>query len=498
VKGAALPSQSSVLSPQSFDKLRFVLKREIGLWRGVALNMIDMVGIGPFITIPFILKAMGGGRAMLAWVLGGLLAISDGLVTAELSSELPAAGGSYHFLRNAYGRAGRVISFLFLFQILFSAPLSMASGCIGFANYLAVLVPGAANSIKLTAMCVCVLTTLLLLRRIGDIGKFSILLWIGVMLTLAIVILAGLPHLKLSAFTFWNAPRSDNEPLYAGLGAALIFAVYDYLGYYNICYLGDEVHEPEKTIPRVIVISILAIGVIYLVMNACIISVLPMQQAMSSTSVVSDYIAVLLSNRWAKVVSVLILWTAFASIFSLMLGYSRILYAAARDNNFFHLQQAARNEVLPLRLHSLPRRRRDDLLQHHAEERAASDPVDPRHHPVHGADRRRGHPARSRAGAPASIPHVALPPAGDRRPRAVDIRSRLARERDSRRRTVRHRRGTALLRRARNADQVFSRSIHCMTRGGAYVANRCSSAADVSSIIAAPRISGRMKRSRTA
>ena len=314
-----------------------MLKREIGLWRGVALNMIDMVGIGPFITIPFILSAMGGGRAMLAWVLGGLLAISDGLVTAELAAELPASGGSYHFLRNAYGRAGRVISFLFLFQILFSAPLSMASGCIGFANYFAVLVPSAANSIPLTAMCVCVITTLLLLRRIGDIGRFSILLWIGVMLTLAIVIFAGLPHLKLSAFTFWNAPRVDNQLAYAGLGAALIFAVYDYLGYYNICYLGDEVHEPEKNIPRVIVISILAIGVIYLVMNACIISVLPMQQAMTSKSVVSDYIGVLISPRWSKVISVLILWTAFASIFSLMLGYSRILYAAARDKNFFSI-----------------------------------------------------------------------------------------------------------------------------------------------------------------
>ena len=312
-----------------------MLKREIGLWRGVALNMIDMVGIGPFITIPYILSAMGGGRAMLAWVLGGLLAISDGLVTAELSAELPASGGSYHFLRNAYGRAGRVISFLFLFQILFSAPLSMASGCIGFANYFAVLVPSAANSIKLTAMCVCVITTLLLLRRIGDIGRLSVLLWIGVMLTLAIVIISGLPHLKLSAFQFWNAPRVDNKLAYAGLGAALIFAVYDYLGYYNICYLGDEVHDPEKTIPRVIVISILAIGVIYLVMNACIISVLPMKQAMTSSTVVSDYIAVLISSRWSKVISVLILWTAFASIFSLMLGYSRILYAAARDKNFF-------------------------------------------------------------------------------------------------------------------------------------------------------------------
>jgi len=313
------------------------LRRDIGLWRGIALNMIDMVGIGPFITIPFILMAMGGGRGMLAWILGGLLAISDGLVTAELAAELPASGGSYVFLREAYGRAGRLISFLFLFQILFSAPLSMASGCIGFANYLTVLAPAARNHIAMAATIVCILTTLLLLRRIEAVGKFSVLLWIGVLATLAIVIGAGLPHLKLSAFAFWQAPRLDASLGYAGLGVALIYAVYDYLGYYNICYIGDEVRDPERTIPRVIVISILAIGAIYLIMNACLISVLPMRQAMTSTSIVSDYLAFLMGKRAAQVISVLILWTAFASIFSLMLGYSRILYAAARDGNFFRI-----------------------------------------------------------------------------------------------------------------------------------------------------------------
>ncbi len=311
------------------------LRRDIGLWRGIALNMIDMVGIGPFITIPLILAAMGGGRGMLAWILGGLLAISDGLVTAELSAEMPASGGSYVFLREAYGKAGRLISFLFLFQILFSAPLSMASGCIGFANYLKVLVPAAGDHLKLTATVVCIITMLLLLRRIEAIGKFSILLWAGVMATLAIVIVSGIPHLKLDAFAFWRAARLDGGAGYAGLGVALIYAVYDYLGYYNICYIGDEVHEPAKTIPRVIVISILAIAAIYLVMNACLISVLPMQQAMTSPSIVADYLAILLGQRAAKWISILILWTAFASIFSLMLGYSRILYAAARDGNFF-------------------------------------------------------------------------------------------------------------------------------------------------------------------
>ena len=317
------------------------LKREIGLWRGVALNMIDMVGIGPFITIPLILTAMGGGRAMLAWILGALLAISDGLVTAELSAELPASGGSYVFLRESYGRDGwgRLLSFLFLFQILFSAPLSIASGSIGFSQYFLSLFPNLLHFSPGTAIAaaVCLGTVALLMRRIGNIGKFSILLWIGVMATVAVVIVAGLPHLKASSLAFWNAPRLDGKRGFDGLGAALVFAIYDYLGYYNICYIGDEIKDPSRTIPRVIVVSILAIAVIYILMNACLISVLPMRAAMTSRSVVADYLATLLSPGWAKLVTVFILWTAFASIFSLVLGYSRILYAAARDGNFFKL-----------------------------------------------------------------------------------------------------------------------------------------------------------------
>ena len=299
--------------------------------------MIDMVGIGPFITIPYILSTMGGARCMAAWLLAGLLAICDGIVTAELASEMPRAGGSYVFLRESFGRAGRLISFLFLFQILISAPLSLASGCIGFAQYLEPILPAAGKSIPLTATLVCIAIVLLLLRRIDAIGKFSIVLWVGVLGTLAVVIAAGLPHLKFEAFAFWSAPRHDNLTGYAGLGAAMIFAVYDYLGYYNIAYLGDEVKEPEKTIPRVIVISILAIAVIYIVMQACIISVLPYETASTSHSVVADYIRALIGPQAAKWVSVMILWTAFASIFSVMLGYSRILFAAARDKNFFSI-----------------------------------------------------------------------------------------------------------------------------------------------------------------
>ena len=311
------------------------LRREIGMWRGVALNMIDMVGIGPFITLPLILSAMGGARCMVAWLLAGLLAIADGLVTAELGAEMPHAGGSYVFLRESYGRAGRLMSFLFLFQLLISSPLSMASGCIGFAQYFARLVPATANYESLTATGICIVITVLLMRRIDSIGRFSILLWIGVMLTIVLIIGVGVPHLKLSAFQFWSAPRFDMRLGYAGFGTALILAVYDYLGYYNIAYLGDEVKDPEKTIPRVIVISILTIAAVYILMQASMISVLPMKVAMTSKFVVADYMEMLIGPRAARSITVLILWTAFASIFSVMLGYSRVLFAAARDGNFF-------------------------------------------------------------------------------------------------------------------------------------------------------------------
>ena len=277
------------------------LKREIGLWQGTALNIIDMVGIGPFVTLPLILAAMGGGRALGAWILGAVLAIADGLVTAELSAELPRAGGSYAFLREAYGpeRWGRLVSFLFLFQIIFSAPLSMASGAIGFSRYLHFVFPEIPERWEApVASLLCVAVTLLLMRRIGAIGRFSVVLWIGVLATLGIVIGLGLPHLKLEAFRFWEAPVvsapgiAPPAGVLGGLGLALILAVYDYLGYYNVCYLAEEIVEPTKTIPRVIVISILSVAVLYILMNACIVSVLPMAEAMSSKSTVADFVAV--------------------------------------------------------------------------------------------------------------------------------------------------------------------------------------------------------------
>ncbi|MFQ5927015.1 MAG: APC family permease [Terriglobia bacterium] len=324
------------------------LVRGLGLKEATALNMIDMVGVGPFITIPLIIGAMGGPQAMLGWVVGALLALCDGLVWAQLGAAMPHAGGTYVFLREAFGprRWGRLLSFLFIWQMLFRAPLSMASGLIGFADYADYLLPGllAADggrtlAHRLLAGGVGLFIIFLLYRRITTIGRISLYLWVIVMGTIAWIIFGGLTHFNAAAVLDFPAGAFDfwQFAFYAGLGNAMLVALYDYLGYQNVCYLGAEIRAPERVIPRAIIISILGIAAIYLVMNIGLISVIPWREAMESKYIVSVFMERLYGVGAGRVVTGLILVAAFASVWSLLLGYSRIPYAAALDGGFFRL-----------------------------------------------------------------------------------------------------------------------------------------------------------------
>ncbi len=322
------------------------LIRGLGLKEATALNMIDMVGVGPFITIPLIVGAMGGPQAMLGWIFGALLALCDGLVWAQLGAAMPQAGGTYVFLREAYGPRswGRLLSFLFIWQMLFRAPLSMASGLIGFADYADYLLPGLSATDggrtlehRLLAAGVGLFIIFLLYRRITAIGRISLYLFVVVFATIAWIIFGGLTNFNAAvvldfpagAFDFWQFA------FWTGLGNAMLIALYDYLGYQNVCYLGAEIREPERVIPRAIIISILGIAAIYVVMNIGLISVIPWREAMESKYIVSVFMERLYGPTAGAIVTALILVAAFASVWSLMLGYSRIPYAAALDGGFF-------------------------------------------------------------------------------------------------------------------------------------------------------------------
>jgi amino acid transporter len=317
------------------------LRRELGLVQATALAITDMVGIGPYITIPLFLATMGGPQAMLGWLVGALLAFCDGLVWAELGAALPKAGGSYNYLREAYGptRVGRWLSFLMVWQIMFTAPLSVASGSIGFANYLQYLVPKLSGwGLHIVAAVFPLFLVALLYRRIGIIGNLSVVLGAGVLLGCLWIVVSGLPHLSAARlFDFPPGAFRLNWLFWAGLGHATLYALYDYFGYYNVCYLGEEIRNPGRVIPRAILSSILTVAALYILMTACFLCVIPWRTALHSQFIASAYIEALQGPAAGKAMTVLLLWIAFSSVFSLLLGYSRVPYAAAADGNFFRV-----------------------------------------------------------------------------------------------------------------------------------------------------------------
>jgi amino acid transporter len=321
------------------------LSRRFGLLQATALNMSNMIGIGPFITIPILMSALGGPQAMLGWLVAVLVTIPDGLVWSELGAAMPGSGGSYVYLREAYGRErfGRLMAFLFIWQFILSGPLEIASGYIGFSRYARYIWPTLTSTqVFLVAAGVGVLNVILLYRRIEAIGKLTVTLWLGTLLTVGAVVVSGAIHFDAGrAFDFPPGAFDFSMGFLLGLGAASRVGIYDYLGYYDICYLGDEVKDPGRVIPRSILISIVAVAVLYLALNLSIIGVvswrefIPVDAHPESEFIASTFMERLYGSQVATVFTFLILWTAFGSVFALLLGYSRIPYAAARDGYFF-------------------------------------------------------------------------------------------------------------------------------------------------------------------
>lgn len=315
------------------------LVRGLSLTQAVAINTIDMVGIGPFIVIPFIIGAMHGPQCIIAWILGAVLSFADGAVWSELGAKWPEAGGSYAFLQNLYGRKkwGRLMSFLYVWQTIIQAPLVAASGAIGFSQYLLYLVPSlTALEQKAVSGGLIILITILLYRKITDIGKISVFMGIIVGGTILWLIVSGFSHFQPAlAFTFTGDAFDLTPAFFLGLGQASTKTIYSFLGYYNVCHLGGEIKEPERNIPRSIFLSISIIAVLYLLMQVAVLGVIPWQEAKDSQFIISLFFERLYGHTAALIATGLILFIALSSLFAVMLGYSRVPYAAAIDGNFF-------------------------------------------------------------------------------------------------------------------------------------------------------------------
>jgi amino acid transporter len=315
-----------------------VLKREISLLQATSINMIDMVGIGPFVVMPIVISIMGSHLFLWAWIFGAVIAFADGMIWSELGARFPLAGGSYNFLKQAYGpKWGPLMSFLFVWQTCLQAPLVVASGAIGFSQYFSYLLPLGIYQRKMVSGLVVILIVFLLYRNIKTIGKISVLLWMGLIITIGWIIISGFTHQQVT-YNFLPGPKDDSMFSMAFavlLGQASVKTIYSYLGYYNVCHLGGEIKDPQNNIPRSIFISIFGIACLYLLMNISIVRVIPWQLAMKSDFIVSSFMEKVYGVQAAQIATVLVLWIAFASLFAVVLGYSRVPYAAAADGHFF-------------------------------------------------------------------------------------------------------------------------------------------------------------------
>ena len=323
------------------------LTRRFGAVSATALNMTNMMGAGPFITIPLLMSALGGPQAMLGWIVALVIVISDGMVWSELGAAMPGSGGSFHYLRHAFGseRFGRLMGFLFVWQFVLSGPLEIASGYIGFAQYAGYIWRGLTRPATIALVtAVGLLNIALLYRRIHSIATITVSLWVGTLLTVLTVIVTGAIHFDSRvAFDFPPGAFDFSLGFFLGLGAASRIGIYDYLGYYDVCYIGDEVRDPGRVIPRSILISTALVALIYIGINLSIIGVVPWREFVPASEhaesgfIVSAFMQRMYGPAVATIFTLLVLWTAFGSVFALLLGYSRIPYAAAESGYFFRV-----------------------------------------------------------------------------------------------------------------------------------------------------------------
>jgi amino acid transporter len=320
----------------------------VGLPGAVAINAISMIGIGPLITIPLVLGALHGPLSLVGWIVGAGLALCDGLVWAELGSLYPGSGGTYGYLREVFGRErfGRLFAFLFVWQTIFVAPLNQATGYIGFANYAGYLFPAlgaSAWATKALAIALGIATIVALYRGITTISRIGVILAGAAVLTLVCVIAGAYVH--FSPAQAFASPAHDSvwSGLRAGLGQALIIAMYDYLGYNQSSCIGGEVREPAKTIPRSIVISIVLVAALYIAMQLGVLGAIDWRDVVPAADgslpplgqhLASSVVEHAFGAGAAIAVTLLILVTAFASVYGNLLGYSRVPFAAAVDGVF--------------------------------------------------------------------------------------------------------------------------------------------------------------------
>jgi amino acid transporter len=339
------------------------LTRGIGPWQATALNVTFVVGAGVFVTIPAMLGALPGPYAIFGWLAAGALILVDGLIWSELGAAMPGSGGSYSYLLECYGRErwGRLVAFLFIWQFLLSGPLELGSGLVAVAQFSTQLSPAfkelnqawtwkwvlwqdqdlaiSFGPARLVGFLLGLGVLVLLYRNITTLGWLTMTFWFGVMAAIGWILIEGWARFHPGvAFDFSGKASSWPDDFGWKLGPAMILAIYSYLGYYNVCYVGDEVRDPGRTIPRAIVWSTVIVCVLFAGLHLAMLGTVPWSEVPTNDdnfNLPAEFMRSIHGQWAATLITLFLIWCCFGSVFAGLLGYSRIPFGAAQQGHFF-------------------------------------------------------------------------------------------------------------------------------------------------------------------
>jgi amino acid transporter len=325
---------------------------KLNVYQACGLNTMNMFGTGPFITIPFVVAAADppGPHALIGYAVAAFACMNDSLIWSELGSMWPDSGGSYVYLRELFGRHswGRLMAFLFVWQIMVSGPMECASGFVATAQYIA-YIDGETSYLHhaLIAFFMCLCTTWSLYREIDDVGTITLILWAFTIGAILFAVIAGYSTFDSEYIATPSNAFSSPERLFVSLGVAARYAVYDFTGYYDVCFVGKEVQNPRETIPFACIVTCVVVAMCFFLVDVAVIGSLPwkpeeggyveqvLSESDSANYIMATFCETHISRGFAIFFTIIVVITIFGSCFSFMIGLAQIPYTAAKDGYFY-------------------------------------------------------------------------------------------------------------------------------------------------------------------
>ncbi len=307
-------------------------RREIGLFGGVSILAGIMIGTGIFLSSGNALKAAYSNPllTLLIWFVAGLVSLLAGLCYAELGASIPAVGGSFVYLTKAYGEP---VGFLAGFSsFLVGNSGSIAAIAVGFAGFLKFFIPMEDITVKVIAITTVIILTILncLGVKLGSI--FQNITMVGKLVPLILIILLGVfINRSGNTFSLSNVPANPTS----GISAALIMALWGYVGWDNLNTVAEEIKKPRRNIPLSIIIAILGVAAVYCLFNFALFRVLPVDTILNSSNPAGDAAKVLIGNVGGNIVALGILISMLGALNGCVLVFPRSYYAMAKDGVFF-------------------------------------------------------------------------------------------------------------------------------------------------------------------